>query len=370
MDDLTAALLLNSVKELGCRRFKELVDAFGNPSSVFSADDKQIKKVSQISEILLYKIRKLKINDEIKQIIDKSSSQGFKIIYYGSENYPENLSELYSPPSVLYSTNFFQKKDKMSIAVVGSRFASKYAVLVTDEFVRKLTAAGFTIISGFAKGIDITAHTSAVESGGRTVCVLGTGLDRKCIYPAEHKYYYDKFLKNENVIFLSEYPPETIASKQNFPARNRIVSGLSLGTLITQAGKKSGALITAGMALEQNREVFAVPDRIGLISSIGTNELIKLGHAKLVQDVSDIIEELNIYNNLLNNEQPLKPQYKKNELSDIEEKVLSVLTDTPQKLSEIAETLNMDEKNVNVILMKLEIKNFVCQFPGHLFFKQ
>ena len=368
MDDLTAALLLNSIQELGCRRFKELVDAFGSPVSVFSASDKEIKQTSQISETLLYKIRRLKENDNIKHLIDKCAASKYIIIFYGSDGYPYNLAELHSPPSILYATNFFSEKDKNSIAVVGSRFATKYAVAATEDFTKKLTAAGLTIVSGFAKGIDITSHLSAIESGGRTICVLGTGLDRKYIYPAEHKYYYDKFLKNENVIFLSEYPPDTIAAKQNFPARNRIISGLSLGTLVVQAGKKSGALITADMAIEQNREVFAIPDRIGQISSDGTNELIKKGCAKLVQNVSDILEELNfeIKSETVKSNRQASLQ---KSLSPLEEKVLSVLTDVPQKFSGIAELLEMDENQLNVVLLKLEIKNLVCRFPGNLFFK-
>ncbi|HPN29989.1 MAG TPA: DNA-processing protein DprA [bacterium] len=368
MNDLTAALLLNSIQELGCRRFKELVDAFGSPSSVFSAPDKEIKQTSQISETLLYKIRRLKENDSVKYLINKCSDCNYNIIFYGSAGYPYNLAELHSPPSILYSTNYFSEKDKNSIAIVGSRFATKYAITTTEDFAKKLTAAGLTIVSGFAKGIDITAHLSAIEAGGRTVCVLGTGLDRKYIYPAEHKYYYDKFLKNENVIFLSEYPPDTIAAKQNFPARNRIISGLSLGTLVVQAGKKSGALITADMALEQNREVFATPDRIGQINSVGTNELIKKGCAKLVQNVSDILEELNfeIKSETINSSRRTSLQ---KILSPVEEKVLAVLTDTPQKFSDIAESLEMDENQLNVVLLKLEIKNLACRFPGHLFFR-
>jgi len=197
--------------------------------------------------------------------------------------------------------------------------------------------------------------------------VLGTGLMRKCIYPAEHRYFYDKFLENPNVVFLTEYPPNTIAAKQNFPARNRIISGLSLGVLVVQAGKKSGALITAEMALEQNREVFAIPDRIGSINSFGTNELIKLGKAKLTQSVDDILDELRPDYSEFNTVEQVSIATKKLKLSEFEEKVLNTLTPLPRKLSDLADALDMPEHNLAAVLTKLELKNLVRQLPGHLY---
>ena len=309
------------------------------------------------------------MTDDIKYTIGECAQKNFKIIYYGSINYPDNLKELYSPPIVLFAAGDLKPADNNAIAVVGSRFAGKYGLGVTEQFCKEFVSFGITIVSGFAKGIDIAAHLSAIEAGGRTICVLGTGLGRNCIYPAEHKIFYDKFIKNDSVVFLSEYPPNTIAAKQNFPARNRIVSGLSLGTLIVQAGNHSGALITAKMALEQNREVFAIPDRINQAGSIGTNELIKRGEAKLVQSVEDIVDEILPEKQLLKPKEKNKFTQKEYKLTELEIKTLECLNETPQKLAEIADKMNITESNANVILMKLEFKNLVCQLPGYLFFR-
>ena len=368
MDNTSAALLLHSISDIGGRRFKELLDIFKKPSELFRLSSSELKEKS-VPEIIIYKISKAKITDEIKRTIDCCAERNYKIIFYGSDEYPENLAELYSPPSILYTSGDLLPADKNSLAIVGSRFASKYGLQITEQFTKELIAFGITIVSGFAKGIDITAHTAAIEANGRTLCVLGSGLNRNCIYPAEHKIFYDRMLQGKNAVFISEYPPDTIASKQNFPARNRIVSGLSLGTLIVQAGKQSGALITAKMALEQNREVFAIPDRIGLPHSCGTNDLIKRSEAKLVQCVDDILDEILTDKNLLKPGEKTKYLQKQCELTGLEKKMLDILTDTPQKLSEIAYLLDITEPNANVILMKLEIKNLVCQLPGRLFFK-
>jgi DNA processing protein len=367
MNNIEAGLVLNSIPELGNRRFKLLVDEFGNCTNIFERTEEELLKIESISRKIIFKIQRSRITDKIKKVLDDSQEKNIKILVYGDKNYPENLSELYAPPSILFSNRFFDEQDENSIAIVGSRFASKYAKNITKKLTYELVECGFTIISGFAKGIDIEAHYNAVKNNGRTVCVFANGI--KVVYPSENMSFYKNNQNNEKVIFVSEYFPYEKPVKQNFPARNRIISGLSKGTIVVQAGKKSGALITANMAVEQNREVFVVPDRIDTEQSYGSNELIKKGQGKLIQNVDDILNELQIKSNVLskrNTDNLLKKQYS---LTDLEQKILNVLSREPISITLISEKVGLTERNVNVVLTKLELNNLVCQMPGYLYVK-
>lgn len=214
---------------------------------------------------------------------------GFKTIHLKDKSYPRLLKEIHDPPEVLYIKGEIKPEDELALAVVGTRKCTSYGEEVTERLVGDLVAYGLTIVSGMALGIDAVAHQTALRCGGRTIAVLGTGID--IIYPAENKSLARRIVQNGAI--LSEFDPGTEAAPWTFPRRNRIISGLSLGVLVVEAPEQSGALITANLASEQNREVFAVPGPTFSEASVGTLKLIQQG-AKLVRTVDDILAELNL----------------------------------------------------------------------------
>jgi len=210
-----------------------------------------------------------------------------KILHLQDKDYPENLKHIYQPPSTIYVRGELLPEDSIAVAIVGSRRATYYGLKNAQELGCKLASCGVTVVSGLARGIDTAAHKGALAAGGRTIAVLGSGLD--VIYPPENKQLAEDITKSGAVI--SEFAPNTRPTRYNFPKRNRIISGLTLGVVIVEADKRSGSLITANFALGQGREVFALPGKIDSATSCGTHDLIKQG-AKLVGSVEDIIEEL------------------------------------------------------------------------------
>lgn len=223
--------------------------------------------------------------------MSRDLGDNIKKITLQDKTYPAILKEIHDPPKELYIKGNIIPQDKIAIAVVGTRKCTQHGKQVALDIAGELAKLGITIVSGLAEGIDTFAHQAALENNGRTIAVLGTGIDKKSLYPKSNYILSEKIAKNGAVI--SEYPPETKGTKFNFPKRNRIVSGLSLGVVVIEAPEKSGALITASLALEQNREVFAVPGSIYEENYQGTNKLIQMG-AKLVNNIEDILEELNL----------------------------------------------------------------------------
>lgn len=215
-----------------------------------------------------------------------------KIIYQAQKEYPQKLNKIYAPPAKLHLLGDASILNKPSIAIIGCRDASEYGKKMAFMFAYKLAKKGIVIVSGLARGIDIYSHLGAVKAGGKTIAVLGSGLGN--IYPAENKKYCKEIIKTGGAI-ITEYEYNKKPQKMNFPARNRIISGLSEGVLVVEAKQKSGTLITVDYALEQGREVFAIPGPITEQNSYGTNELIKEG-AKLVTNIEDILEEINLHN--------------------------------------------------------------------------
>ena len=221
--------------------------------------------------------------------LEKTEKCGVQVLTFHDKKYPYRLKEIYDYPPVLYVKGTFQPSDTMSLAVVGTRKPTIYGQQVTEELVSELVNNQITIFSGLARGIDTVSHSTSLKNNGRTFAVLGSGIN--VIYPAENAKLAAKI--TDNGALISEYPVDARPRAENFPRRNRILSGITLGTLVTEAGRGSGALITANYALEQNREVFAVPGNIFSSQSMGTNLLIKQG-AKLVQQADDVLEELNV----------------------------------------------------------------------------
>lgn len=268
--------------------------------------------------------------------------------------YPKILKEIHDPPKVLYIRGSFNEKDRIAIGVVGTRDYTNYGKQVTENITKELARSGITIVSGLAKGIDTFAHKSAIENGGRTIAVTGSSVDQKSIYPACNRKLADKITENGAVI--SEYPPGKKSERWFFAQRNRIISGLSLGILVVEAPEKSGALITAAQALEQNREVFAVPGSIYSENSIGTNKLIKMG-AKLVTCANDILEELNLPL-VKNTTKQFKPENKQEEI------IINIISKEPIHINEIVKKGKLDISVVNSILISLELQGVIKNLNG------
>ena len=297
------------------------------------------------------------------KILNKESK--IKALSFADKAYPTNLKYIYDPPSVLYVKGNIIPEDNVAIAIVGSRRATYYGLQNAEKLAFELAIKGIAIISGLARGVDSAAHRGALKAGGRTIAVLGSGLN--VIYPPENEKLAQEVARNGAVI--SEFPQDTPPFKQNFPRRNRIISGLSLGVVVIEAAKKSGALITANCALEQGREVFALPGKIDSFTSQGTHDLIKDG-AKLVQTTEDIIEEL----------EPLMSEYIKQAKSESkaavepnllgeEKQIYFCLSSEATHIDEIMQKVALSYGKLLTNLLKLQHKKLVKELPGKLFVK-
>lgn len=332
-------LTLFLIPGIGSTTFIKLIARFGSPLEVLSASEKSLSEV--VGKALAHRIvhyrEVVDVDTELK-LIEKHK---VKIITLDDPEYPFSLAEIYEPPLVLYCKGNLLKRDQYSISIVGTRKYSPYGSRVTHFFARGLANAGFTVVSGLAAGIDTIAHQSALDSGGRTVAFLGCGVD--VIYPKENKELYER-IQNQGAV-ISTFPMQTKPLGTNFPVRNRFISGFSLGTIVTEATRNSGALITAQHAVEQGKTIFAVPGPIGSPNSEGPHWLIRQG-AKLAEKISDIIEEI--------------PQYArellKEEMSNIDSE--SQLNSVNTKQSEIQLPLAMSIKPpVSVVPIQSEIQN-------------
>jgi len=286
-DDLLAHVRLACVPGIGSRLRRMLLERFGSPQQVFAASAREIASVARIGPKLLASLSDPTTSRVAETTLDLCRAGGVSLIVEGSDGYPGLLSRIADPPGVLFVRGRLEPCDALAVAVVGARNASPYGKRVAWQIASGLARAGYTVISGLARGIDAAAHRGALDAGGRTIAVLGTGV--LTIYPPEHEDLAVEVLGRGAVV--SEAPPLAEAHAGAFPQRNRIVSGLSLGTVVVEAAERSGALITARLATEQGREVFAVPGPIDSRTSRGCHGLIRDG-ATLVESVDDIIEEL------------------------------------------------------------------------------
>lgn len=285
MTEFEALVGLNMVGDIGGLRLKRLLEFFSKPQDILNAPLDKLLRIKGIGEITAQKIHDFK-KEELARELSLARKKDLKIITLRAQEYPLSLKQIPDSPPVLYIKGEFTAQDNRALAIVGSRYASFYGMTCAQNFAAGLAQEGFTIVSGMARGIDTCAHKGALKSGGRTIAVIGSGFNQ--LYPEENKGLAEQISKSGAVI--SEFPLDTLPFKQNFPRRNRVISGLSLGVLVVEAAQRSGALITADFALEQGREVFALPGKIDADNSLGTNGLIKQG-AKLVSCIEDILEE-------------------------------------------------------------------------------
>lgn len=356
-------LALARVKGLGCVGFKKLAEHFGDPRRAFSASERELAQVQGLDKEAIEGLLGFSAWEEVKREIDRIADAGARIIPFSGSGYPARLRMIADPPPFLYIKGEMRDEDTRAVAVVGSRSASDYGIRITRDLCRDLASLGFTVVSGMARGIDGEAHEAALSAGGRTLAVLGCGVD--VVYPPEHEKLYRRICQNGAI--LSELPVETPPFSYNFPARNRLISGLSLGVVVVEATEKSGSLITAGLALEQGREVFAVPGEAGASRSRGTHRLIRQG-AKLVETVEDIVEE--IAPQLLAGATAVTKKALPSLPADVgmeARKIYGLITERPLQIDEVIEASGFSPAKVSEVLLDLEIRGFLKQLPGKKF---
>jgi DNA processing protein len=358
MNRFEALVVLNMLPEIGSIRLEKMLEFFDTPENILKASEDLLVKAC--GNKLGSRIHSLK-NIDLKKELMVAEKMGLKLITRDDAEYPLNLKNISGAPIVLYVKGRLKKEDELSIAIVGSRRASIYGLSAADKFAYGLSEKGVTIVSGLARGIDTYAHRGALKQGGRTIAVIGSGF--RNLYPEENLRLSEEIAQNGAVI--SEFPLDTQPLPQNFPRRNRVISGLSQGVLVVEAGRNSGALITADFALEQGREVFCLPGEIDSVTSFGTNTLIKEG-AKLVTGLEDILEEL-VSTGCVNkqNEKILTAQG----LGEEEGRVYGLLTQEALQIDELAEKTNMDIPRISGILLQLRFKKLVKELPGRQYIR-
>jgi len=348
-------LRLVSVKGLGPETIQKLLTKYSAPGAIFHAAKEELTELSFISDKISDNIHENQNDEFIENQLALIEKYDVHLLSLLDEEYPRLLKYSYNPPVVLYVKGSLLPEDDLCFAVVGTRKPTQYGKIAVHKIVPKLVLAGFTIVSGLAYGIDATSHNEALNAGGRTIAVFGTGLDT--IYPSANRKLAERILENGSLI--SELPLESKIEAWNFANRNRIISGMSKGTLVVEGAKTSGALLTAKYALEQNRDIYAIPGNINSPQSEGPNYLIKLG-AKIVCSPEDILEEYQLSLKLVDGSQSTdtKPKIK---LSESEEKIYKLLIKNEKNLSldKMVELADQSPAELSSILLQMEFKGLV-----------
>jgi len=375
-EDIQYWLALKFVDELGPVGIKNLIDAYGSPTAVFAAPENELATVQRISKKLARRITEFDNWEMVERELELAAAADVAVISARDPSYPQTLLNIYDFPPVLYVKGTLSEED-VTVAVIGSRMASTYGKFMTERLCRELALNGITVVSGMARGIDSAAHRGSLTGKGRTIAVLGSGIN--VIYPPENKKIYEKIWKNGAVI--TEFPFHTQPKGPHFPARNRIISGLSLGVVVVEATERSGSLITARLGLEQGKEVFAVPGSIDSPGSKGTHKLLKEG-AKLVESVYDILEEImpqvSIHRRV---KKPEKDVHRErlgvnihmshhgdvDRLREEEKMILKIIGKEPIYADSIIAMSAVPPSDVQHILLSLELEGYIEQLPGKRF---
>lgn len=357
---------LHLVENLGAQRIRLLVEAVEHPKLIFRLKRYELETIRGIGPKTAREIRAFTDWAKVDQILEKTKRTGASLMTFWDEDYPPLLREIYDPPVLIWikgSRNILQTD---SLAIVGTRRAGKYGRKVADYFATELVKKGLTIISGLAYGIDGVAHKATIEAGGRTVAVLGSGIDN--IYPFKHTRLAAEIVKTGGAV-ISEFPLGTKPDARNFPMRNRIVSGMSLGTLVVASGASGGSMITAKSALDQNREVFVIPHALGHPDSDGCNTLIKDGMGKLVQNVDDILEEIAVHVNTDPATRPYEeqPVWESLKLDSLSQRICKCLQDNPMHIDVLAQKVDIKTHKLLPKLLELEMLQCVRQNAGKSF---
>jgi DNA processing protein len=381
MEDFKYTYFLSKADGLGSVRIKKLIDKFGSAQNVLESSVNELTGVEGISKMTASSILRLKkdeekLTNEFCALERKMEKLGIGAVTYKDKDYPGLLKKIYDPPMILYfkgrnSASILKNGFDNSIGIVGTRNPTDYGKKICETLAGELSSLGITVISGFARGIDTEAHKAVLaykNNLGKTAAVFGNGID--VIYPPENKKLYDKIV--DEGILLSEFEISAKPDSMNFPRRNRIISGLSLGIVIIESGKEGGALITARCALDQGREVFAVPGDVNSKYSKGTHELIKSGQAKLIENVDDILDELRSRLNVLPfEEHERRAPYKvpEVELKGNEKVIYEFLLASKDSvhIDSISESTGLNISDCLVNLLNLEFKGIIRQLPGKMF---
>jgi DNA processing protein len=372
-------IALNMTPGVGPRVTARLLEHFGSAEAIFDAPRRELALL-RLQPDAIESIVNRELHERAESEVERVRKLGGDVIVLDDGVYPSLLRETYDPPVVLYVKGAWAEcLERPCVGIVGSRRCSTYGQNAALMLSRELAQRGVTIVSGLARGIDAAAHRGALEAGGRTVGVMGTGLDQ--VYPRDHRKLADDMLKNKGAL-VTQFPLGTPPVSENFPYRNRVISGLSLGVVVVEAAENSGSLITARLAMEQNREVFAVPGNITSRNSFGTNYLIKGAGAKLVQQWQDIVSELpaEIAAELL--PPPGTKTKKKGELvnqlqltppdlSEHERVIFKLLsTDTPLQIDQMVESTRLSITQLTAALLTLEMRELIRALPGKCFVRK
>lgn len=354
--DLKYWLAVHSFGKFGAAKFRKLREHFPDLESVFKASANELMRAG-IKENEAQEFTNARISIQPDAILEQVLKEQIEVVVVDDPFYPQLLKEIYDAPPVLYYKGSLLERNDLNLAVVGTRNHTSYGAMAVKKIVSEMVPQGFTIVSGLALGIDALAHDATLAAQGRTIGVLGSGIDRKSIYPSQNRYLADKIVANGGAI-VSEYFPGTWPAKHHFPQRNRIISGLSLGVLVIEAGEKSGSLITAQYALDQNRDIFVIPGTIFSELSAGANSLIQKG-AKLVTSGADILEALDLnYVNQYISKVKVQPE------NEIEAVIFNNLLSEPKHVDELVRLTNLSIGAINSALVMMEMRGLVKNLGG------
>jgi DNA processing protein len=360
INELASLFCLHSLDRIGNRTLWKIKNYFGSFQDCLDTS-RQDLQASFLSEAIVSRIVAARETTDRQQMLQEYLQTGGLISCIEEEDYPSWLGKIHDPPYVLYYQGDLSCLNELCIAIVGSRRASHYGKIQSRRFGRELAEKGITVASGMARGIDTEAHRGALEAGGKTVAVLGSGLD--VIYPPENKQLYHEIIAQG--IVLTEFPPHTHPEPGNFPVRNRIIAGLSRGVLVVEAQQRSGALITVDFALEQGRDVFAIPGPINTKTSEGTNHLIKQG-ACLVTEINDILSE---YGLVQDKNAAILQQGDLFDLNPTEKIILNLLDADSQHFDELVGKSQLTIGELSTVLLQMELKGIIKALPGNYYVK-
>ena len=363
-DDIYMLWLSSLVQYIGSRKLNALIDMFGSATAVFNAPIEALKNAMGNAQKSFGYISKYRSLDYIESVLARMESRGVAYISRDNERFPALLSEIPDPPLGIFFIGTLPANNTEKVAIIGSRKCSEYGLVTARLLAKPLAAAGIVIVSGMARGVDSMAHRGALEGGGTTVAVLGCGAD--ICYPAENAKLRQGIIKSGCVI--SEYPPGVRPAPMFFPARNRIISGLCRGIIVTEAGKKSGTLITVEQAQDQGREVFAIPGNISSKLSYGTNQLIRDG-AYPVTNHEDVLTMLGIKTNQESQNLQKTQKSKEYSLAPDEKRVYDNLSLEPISFDMLADVAEVGIGKLHLICTGLELKGLIKKLPGSRYIK-
>lgn len=365
---LEALLALSLVNKLGIQRIRLLLQTVDHPAEIFALSEADLLQIDGIGPTIAETVLDFDDWGQVDHLLEKTSRLGAQIITYSDPKYPPLLREIYDPPLMLWVKGDPDILDRPGIAVVGTRRATDYGLEVAQKLSGQMAKRGLSIVSGLAFGIDAAAHKAALEAEGTTIAVLGSGID--VIYPAKHAGLASQIIETGGAV-ITEFPLGTPPDAGNFPERNRIVSGLTLGTLVVESGLKGGSMITVQSALMQNREVFVVPHSLNNANGQGCNHIIKRAAGKLVQTAEDIIEDLPLYHrkNLDSTKETVekKPHWKSLDLDDESRAICKLLEQDTMHIDDLSEALDKPPHALLAKLLELEMQECVRQRAGKNF---